>query len=91
VRRVSTDTREKELMPDIIAYEKLYDEVSRIFPRIDKLWGDADVFDVFNTTCVFWRTIKTTVNSLNYFSDGTISNEYFIIEGYLKNQRRKTC
>lgn len=31
---------------------------------------------------VFWRTVKTTTNSFNYFTDGTFSKEYFIVEGY---------
>lgn len=35
---------------------------------------------------VFWRTIKTSVNSLNYFIDGVVSDLYFVVEGYLKNR-----
>jgi hypothetical protein len=31
-----------------------------------------------------WRTVGTSVNSLNYFTDGTLSNQYFVIEGYSK-------
>jgi hypothetical protein len=31
-----------------------------------------------------WRTVGTSVNSLNYFTDGTLSGEYFVIEGYSK-------
>ena len=85
VRRVSTDTRLQELSPDIVAYEQLYSQVSQIFPLKCKLWGDAEVYDIYGKDVVFWRTVKTTVNSLNYFTDGTISDVYFVVEGYLKN------
>lgn len=94
VRRVSTDTRIEELTPDMIAYEEVYTQVRDIFlPRM-KLWGDADVFPIYGKDVVFWRTIKTSVNSLNYFTDGTISDEYFVVEGYLKNYDKgemKSC
>ena len=85
VRRVSTDTRVEELTPDMIAYEEVYTHVRDIFVPKAKLWGDADVFDIYGKDVVFWRTIKTTVNSVNFFTDGTVSDEYFIVEGYLKN------
>ncbi len=86
-RRISTDTRQELLQPDINAFEELYTWVKRIFPMTRRLWGDAEEFDIFGMPVVFWRTVKTTVNSFNYFTDGTISKEYFIVEGYLKNQR----
>ena len=85
VRRVSTDTRVDELAPDIIAYEQVYTDVRQIFPVKQTLWGDADVFDIYGMDVVFWRTVKTTVNSFNYFTDGTCSKSYFVVEGYLEN------
>jgi hypothetical protein len=84
VRRVSTDTRVEELIPDMIAYEEVYTQVRQIFPIKAQLWGDADVFDIYGMDVVFWRTVKTTVNSYNYFTDGTFSDLYFVVEGYLK-------
>lgn len=86
VRRVSTDTRVDELAPDMVAYEQVYSEVRQIFPVKYTLWGDADAFDIFGMEVVFWRTVKTTIGSFNYFTDGTISKEYFVVEGYLKNR-----
>ena len=86
VRRVSTDTRVEELTPDMIAYEEVYTQVRQIFPIKATLWGDADVFDIYGMDVVFWRTVKTSVNSFNYFTDGTCSQEYFVVEGYLKNR-----
>lgn len=85
IRRASTDTRPKDIAPDVTAYEMLYTEVSRMFPLKDKLWGDAEVYDVFGVNTCWWRTVKTTVNSWNYFTDGTISKSYFIVEGYVKD------
>jgi len=85
VRRVSTDTRVEELTPDMIAYEEVYTQVRQIFPIKQTLWGDADVFEIYGMDVVFWRTVKTSVNSFNYFTDGTCSREYFVVEGYLKN------
>jgi len=86
-RRVSTDTRLKELSPDIAAYERLYTLVSRVFPMTRKFFTDAEEYEIYGKKVVFWRTVKTSVNSMNYFSDGTISDEYFVVEGYLKNQQ----
>jgi molybdenum cofactor biosynthesis enzyme MoaA len=85
IRKVSTDTRHKTLAPDQTAYETLYTEVSKMFPLKQRLWGDAEVYDVFGVNTCWWRTVKTTVNSWNYFTDGTISKSYFIVEGYVKN------
>jgi len=84
VRRISSDTREELLTPDMVAYEQLYTQVNQIFPVKKRLWQDAEVYEIYGKDVVFWRTIKTSVNSLNYFTDGVISEEYFIIEGYLK-------
>jgi molybdenum cofactor biosynthesis enzyme MoaA len=90
VRRVSTDTRLEELRPDIEAYTRVYDHVNYCFgPPLRTLWGDADVYQIHGHEVVFWRTVKTTVNSFNYFTDGTISAEYFVVEGYLKNCDKK--
>jgi len=84
VRRVSTDTRADLLAPDIAAYERVYTQVSAIFPLQRKFAGDAEVYDIYGKDVVFWRTVRTTVNSLNYFTDGTVSDLYFVVEGYLK-------
>lgn len=88
VRRVSTDTRLELLAPDMAAYERVYSEVNRIFgPPTRKFVADAEEYQIYGLPVVFWRTIKTSVNSLNYFTDGTISDAYFIVEGYLKHRQ----
>lgn len=92
VRRPSTDTRVDFLSPDMAAYERVYTQVSRIFgPPKTRLWVDAEVYEIYGMDVVFWRTVKTSVNSLNYFTDGKISAEYFIVEGYLKACQAEGC
>jgi molybdenum cofactor biosynthesis enzyme MoaA len=89
VRRVSTDTRTHEMRPDMEVYDRTWRHVDYCFgPPITKLWGDADVYQIHGHDVVFWRTVKTSINSFNYFTDGTISDEYFVVEGYLKNRSR---
>ena len=88
VRRVSTDTRLAELQPDIDAYEILYTKIARCHPLSRRLWSDAEEYILHGLPCVFWRTVRTSINSYNYFTDGTIATEYFVVEGYLKNYAR---
>ena len=92
VRRPSTDTRQQFLYPDVAAYERVYTQISHIFgPPPRKFVTDAEEYElkrIIDIPVVFWRTTKTSVNSMNYFTDGTISDNYFIVEGYLKNYRR---
>jgi len=87
VRRISTDTRLDELSEDIKIYEEFYEEFQQAYPK----YGDfylAQQHRLFDKEVNFWRTIETSANSLNYFTDGTISDEYFIVEGYLKNMEK---
>ncbi len=85
VRRISTDTREKEMMEHIEAFEKFYERVRKKFPQVDE-FERSPILDIYGVKVSFWRTVETSVNSLNYFSNGVLSREYFIIEGYLKNK-----
>ena len=88
VRRVSTDTRLEFLAADIAAYERVYTQVRSIFgPPTRKFVADAEEYTIYGLPVCFWRTTKTSVNSINFFTDGTISREYFIVEGYLKNRK----
>ncbi len=85
VRRISTDTRVVLLQPDINLFEKFYAE----FSAKNKQEGDiylAPRYYLYSKEVIFWRTVETSCNSLNYFTDGTCSDEYFVVEGYLKNK-----
>lgn len=87
IRRVSTERRLMDMQADIAAYETAYTMIHNSFPLKERLWEDAEVYEIFGQDVVFWRTVSTSVNSINYFTDGTISDEYFIVEGYLKHHQ----
>jgi len=88
LRRVSTDRRIDELAEDMELFEVYYNKTKREYPVKDR-FNLAEIFEIHGKDVVFWRTVQTDVNSLNYFTDGTISDEYFIVEGYLKNSTPK--
>jgi molybdenum cofactor biosynthesis enzyme MoaA len=83
-RRISTDTRYDELKEDIEAYEELYNKVVKEYGIYDTFY-DAQRVRMFGKEVCWWRTVETSANSLNYFTDGTISDNYFVVEGYLNN------
>lgn len=85
VRRISTDTRYHELCDDINLFEKFAKEMFEKYPIIDK-FESAEIYDVNGMKVSLWRTVSTSVNSINYFSNGVLSNEYFVIEGYAKQK-----
>ena len=85
VRRISTDTRYDLLKEDISLYEQFYNKFAEEHQadRISDFYL-AQRYMLHGKEVNFWRTVETSVNSLNYFTDGTCSDEYFIVEGYLK-------
>jgi molybdenum cofactor biosynthesis enzyme MoaA len=88
-RRISTDTRFDQFAKDIEIYERLFADV-KSKPNAARYIGDfycAQQYAIYGLQVNFWRTVETSVNSFNYFTDGTLSEEYFIVEGYLKNRR----
>lgn len=80
-RRICTDTREDFLIEDVHAYERLFAEVAATHPETRKFYG-AECFELFGKEVTFWRTVKTSIGSLNYYSDGSFTDDYFVIEGY---------
>lgn len=83
VRRICTDTREDYLLPDVETYERVFDKVSKGWPLIGHFYG-AEIFHMYGKEVCFWRTVKTSIDSFNYYTDGTYSTEYFVIEGYMR-------
>ena len=85
VRRISTDTRFDILKEDVELYEEFYNKFS-IEHEKDRIsdFYLAQRYMIYGKEVNFWRTVETSVNSLNYFTDGTCSDEYFVVEGYLK-------
>jgi len=88
VRRISTETRLALLQEDIDLYEEFYEKFSSENEQTGQFYL-AEQYKLYGKEVNFWRTVETTCNSLNYFTDGTCSNEYFIVEGYLKNYSRE--
>lgn len=84
VRRICTDTREKFLIEDVHVYERVFEEVKKNFPLVGYFYN-AEVFEMFGKEVCFWRTVKTSIESFNYYTDGTINDEYFVIEGYMRD------
>jgi MoaA/NifB/PqqE/SkfB family radical SAM enzyme len=87
VRRISTDTRLDELSEDIQLFEKFFNAFHEGKKEVGKFCL-APSYELYGKQISFWRTIETSCNSLNYFTDGTCSDEYFVVEGYLKYCRR---
>ncbi|MDX1284264.1 MAG: hypothetical protein R3182_04610 [Draconibacterium sp.] len=87
VRRISTETRLELLQEDIDLYEEFYEKFSSENKQTGQFYL-AEQYEMYGKEVNFWRTVETTCNSLNYFTDGTCSNEYFIVEGYLKNYQK---
>ncbi len=83
VRRICTDTREEFLAPDVAVYERVFEDVKRTHPVIGHFYS-AEVFEMLGKEVCFWRTVKTTIDSFNYYTDGTMTDEYFVIEGYMR-------
>ncbi|NMC57891.1 MAG: radical SAM protein [Candidatus Methanofastidiosa archaeon] len=84
IRRISTDTRMDLLQKDIDMFEEFYQKFAQTHQQ-DGSYYLAQRYFLNGKEINFWRTVETSCNSLNYFTDGTCSNEYFIVEGYLKN------
>jgi len=86
VRRICTDIREDFLIEDVNVYEKIFDKVKVEYPLIGHFYS-AECFEMFGKEVVFWRTVKTTIDSFNYYTDGTINTEYFVIEGFMRESQ----
>jgi MoaA/NifB/PqqE/SkfB family radical SAM enzyme len=85
VRRISTDTRYDLLGKDVEMFETFYENFKKNYQQIGQ-FSLAQKFNLYGKDLYFWRTVETCTNSLNYFTDGTVSDEYFIVEGYMKNK-----
>ncbi len=85
VRKISTDTRYAYLKEDIELFEDFASEIANEFLLINE-FESAQIYDVYGMKVSLWRTVSTSVNSINYFSNGVLSDEYFVIEGYAKQK-----
>lgn len=83
VRCVSTDKREDLLFNDARIFNDLLKSYQSKYEEKESFKG-ASRFIILNKEVIFWKTIATNANSINYFTDGIISKQYFIVKGYLE-------
>jgi len=81
VRKICTDNRYTELEEDMILFEQLEEQIKHQFMKI-KEFESANSYMIYGKEVSFWRTVGTSVNSINYFTNGVLSDDYFVIEGY---------
>ena len=84
IRKICTDTRLSEHEADMAIFEEWADGFDKTMGGPVCKFEDAPQYMWAGKRVSIWRTVGTSVNSLNYFTDGTLSNEYFVIEGYSK-------
>lgn len=68
---------------DLNAFSKLYKQLHSVFQPTAIIFG-ARIFNIFDKTVILWPTRDMIVNRYNYFSDGTYSQQYCEIDGYMK-------
>lgn len=85
LRRVSTEYRKLEMKENIIAFKSVEDQFKYI--KIKKSYENANIYELGGVDVVLWKTVDTTANSMNYFTNGVISDEYYIIKGYEKYKK----
>ncbi len=86
VRRICTDNRYELLEEDMRIFEEKEAEISKRFETIGS-FETAKTYLIHGKKVNFWRTVKTTVNSINYFSNGTLTDNYFVVEGYSQENK----
>ena len=85
LRCVATDTRYDELKDDMKSYDNIRSVIEEKYPYIREFYT-SKIYDIDGMEVDLWRTVQTDINSLNYFTEGIISDDYFVIEGYNKNK-----
>jgi len=81
IRKICTDTREDYLYKDAKLYEEVLDKFTQEYQETRKFYG-ASCYQIKGKEVVFWRTVKTSIGSFNYYTDGSYTEDYFVIEGY---------
>jgi len=83
IRRISTDHRYDVLKEDQRIFADLLSQVNENFRRLQDFYL-APQYDMFGIRVCWWATVRTSIGSYNYYTDGTINKDYFVIEGYEK-------
>lgn len=88
LRSVCTDLFKEQFAEDNKAFSELMETIGKTFPKVREFKG-YPVYNIHGKDVSFWDPLQVSVNSLNYFSDGTISSDYFVTEGYSKSKLLK--
>jgi len=83
IRRISTDHRFNELSEDQVIFANLLKETNEKFERVQDFYL-APQYMMFGKRVCWWATVRTSIGSYNFYTDGTINKDYFVIEGYEK-------
>ncbi len=86
LRCIATDERYDELKEDILCYQEVTNQIIEKFSYIRDYYT-ASIYDIYGIEVCLWRTVATTINSYNYFTDGIISTNYFVVEGYKRESK----
>lgn len=84
-RCIVSETRNDQFEADQASFELLSGHVNMLHEHVDNFHG-AKIYNIYGKKVSFWKNWSTNINSMNYFSDGTIAESPFIINGYLQNQ-----
>lgn len=87
LRCISTDERYEELKEDIACFKQLSEHIQEQYPVLKEFYTSS-IYEIYGKEVSLWQTVKTSINSYNYFTDGIISENYFVVEGY-KEQKEK--
>ena len=88
LRSICSDTEKERYLLDTKAFNDLKDEVAQMYPKIREFKG-YPVYLIHGKEVSFWDPLQVSVNSTNYFTDGTVSSDYFVTEGYSKSKLLK--
>ena len=89
LRKICTENRWKELEADALIFEEVVAGLASKY-EICGQYENAPAYRIHGMPVLIWRTVQTNANSFNYFTDGTFSKEYFIVEGYAKENNLDT-
>ena len=70
LRCIATDERYEELKEDIKCYKEVVSKIMKKYSYVRDFYT-ASIYDVYGIEVCLWKTVATTINSYNYFTDGT--------------------
>lgn len=86
LRCIATDNYYEYFKEDIDDFLELSEYIDKKF-KYKKSFYTSKIYEIYGKEVSLWRTISTTINSFNYFTNGIISDDYFIVEGYNKGKK----